>query len=340
MDRPLPARPAEVLDVRVGGGDQAVDLLRVVPAHVADPELPRARAEREPERVAEAVGDDPAGVGIAAAGERVRRKRLARVRVHAHDGAVEARRVRRRAEVLAAQRAALAGRRGLGAAHARGRVAAGVARNAVLAVVDEVWARSVAAACVEGAVRPEAQVADAVRRPLLAPVLDQHLLRADHLVPLGLEAREPGTHDAAVRAPTRRIGAGVVPFRRRAADLRVVGVEHVDERLGGEVGVEREAEQSAVPVVVHLRPQVGERRRRRVSEPVEDLDAAGLLRHEDAPVGRDAHGGRRLEVAEGGGLLEAGQKSRRACAEGRRRRCSPSRPRWRRTPGSGRSCRG
>jgi hypothetical protein len=37
MDLSLPARPAEVLNGRIGGIDYPVDLLRVVPAHITDP---------------------------------------------------------------------------------------------------------------------------------------------------------------------------------------------------------------------------------------------------------------------------------------------------------------
>ena len=77
------------------------------------------------------------------------------VGVDADDRAVEADRVAGRAQVLAAQRAALGGRRGQGRADAAGRIAARVARAPVLAVVDEVEARAVAAARVERAVGAE-----------------------------------------------------------------------------------------------------------------------------------------------------------------------------------------
>ncbi len=56
----------------------------------------------------------------------------------------------------------------------------GLTRRAVLPIVDEVEAGAVAAAHVERAVGTEGQAPDRVARVLLAPVLDQHLLGADH----------------------------------------------------------------------------------------------------------------------------------------------------------------
>ncbi len=53
--------------------------------------------------------------------------------------------------------------------------------------------------------------------------------------------------------------------------------------------MERQAEEAAVPEVVHVGAEVGEDRRRRVAEAVEDLDQPALLGDEDAPVGREAH---------------------------------------------------
>ena len=108
----LVARPAEVLDDRVGRVDDPVDLLPVVPADVADPELARPGPEREAERVAQAVGDDPARVRVGAAGERVAGRPAP---VAGSTRMIEPSRRGRiagRAQVLAAQRAALGGRRG------------------------------------------------------------------------------------------------------------------------------------------------------------------------------------------------------------------------------------
>ena len=75
----------------------AVDLLPRVPADVAGPDLARARAEGEAERVAEAVGDDPAAVRVGVADRRVAGGGRAGVRVHAQDRAVERGGLRRRA---------------------------------------------------------------------------------------------------------------------------------------------------------------------------------------------------------------------------------------------------
>ncbi len=62
----LVARPAEVLGTESMGSADAVDLLPGVPPHVTDPELIRAGADREPERVAQSLGDDPPGVDVVA----------------------------------------------------------------------------------------------------------------------------------------------------------------------------------------------------------------------------------------------------------------------------------
>ena len=94
-------------------------------------------------------------------------------------------------------------RRGQGRPGAPRRVAARVARVAVLAVVGEVEARAVAAADVQRAVGAEDQVADRVARVLLAPALEQHLLDA-----VGELAR-------AGRSPRSR--RPVAPGRGRAA---------------------------------------------------------------------------------------------------------------------------
>ena len=141
----LVAGPAEVLDRR-GGAGEAVDLLPGVPAHVAEVDVVRARPDREAVRVAQAVAHDPARVRVGA------RRRSGCPACAApvsgftrSDRAVEGRRVGRRADVLAAQGAALGGRRASCAAHAAGRIPAGVERVAVLPVVGEVEARAVPA---------------------------------------------------------------------------------------------------------------------------------------------------------------------------------------------------
>src|SRR5262249_58548957 len=54
--------PAEVAGSGGSRRGQPVDLLPGVPADIADPELVGARPLGEPERVAQPIGDDPAGV--------------------------------------------------------------------------------------------------------------------------------------------------------------------------------------------------------------------------------------------------------------------------------------
>jgi hypothetical protein len=80
--------------------------------------------------------------------------------------------------------------------------AAGVERVTILAVVGEVEASPVPAADVERSVGPECQVPDRVGGVLLAPVLDQYLLAAGHLVgvEVDLQAREAPADHAAVSA--------------------------------------------------------------------------------------------------------------------------------------------
>ena len=221
--RALVAGPAEVLDRARRRVGEPVDLLPVVPADVADPDLVRAGPGREAERVAEAVGDDAVVrsrsappysglsgsaapvVGIDAAGSCRRGRRDRRAcggpgLRSAPPSAVGG--------VCVAADAAPAGRR-------RGCV--GIAR---LPVVDEVEARAVAAAHVERAVGAEGERADRVARELLAPVLDQHLLGAGHHVAGRLQAREPAADDAAVARRTRRQGSDVPPVRPSAAASR------------------------------------------------------------------------------------------------------------------------
>ncbi len=118
----------------------------------------------------------------------------------------------------------------------------GLTRVAVLAVVDEVEARAVAAAHVEGAVGAELERADRVARVLLAPVLDQDLLGAGHHV-AGAPAGATGGRSRRSRRWSRpggfghrRSRAGRTPARRGAADRRVVRVEDVDVGVR-EVGI-------------------------------------------------------------------------------------------------------
>ena len=114
MHGALVAGPAEVRDVGRGAARhrEPVDLLPGVLADVADVEVAVTGPERHPERIAEAGGDDPLRVRVGAREvlHRVVRGGVARVRVDARDGAVEARRVALCPDVLGAEHAALGGR--------------------------------------------------------------------------------------------------------------------------------------------------------------------------------------------------------------------------------------
>src|SRR5262249_40411487 len=122
----LVARPAEVLDRPGSRGVDAIDLLPRAPADIPDPCLAGARPDSEAERVAQPVGDDPARVLIAAAGQRVIGEPSAGVGTDANERPAEADRVARRAQVLGAQGAAFSRRPRLNPAHAGRRVAARV----------------------------------------------------------------------------------------------------------------------------------------------------------------------------------------------------------------------
>src|SRR4029453_9389832 len=93
----LVAGPAEVRE-RGRRARDAIDLLPRVPAHVADPEVIRARPDREAEGIPETLGDDAAGGGVRPA-NRVTAGRCAGDRVETENRTVEARRIRVRAQV-------------------------------------------------------------------------------------------------------------------------------------------------------------------------------------------------------------------------------------------------
>ena len=260
------------------------------------------------------MGDDPPGVGVAGraglSGERCRRCRGRRGGCcrRAPSGSDAG------PQVLAAKGAALGGRGSLGPADAGRWVPAGIDRIAALPVVREAEAGPVPGADIERAVGAEPEAADRVARVLLAPgVLDQHLLGTGHDVAQRLEPREPAADHAAVVGRPRRVRAAVGGHARRAPAREVVGVgqievvcvEDVHVRLGGEVGVEREAQEAAVPEVVDLGSQVGEHGRRRVVEVVEDLDQAALLGNEHAPVAGELDRRRLGQSGEDDLLLEA-----------------------------------
>ena len=87
-----------------------------------------------------------------------------------------------------------------------------------------------------------------------------------------------------------------------------MGVEHVEVGLARELGVEVEPEQPPVPVAVDVGAQVGHHRGGAVVEPVEHLDAARLLGHEDAAVDGEAHHGRVVQAGDDDPVLESGGK--------------------------------
>ena len=139
---------------------------------------------------------------------------------------------------------------------------------------------------------------------LLAPAVDQGLLGGRHPAGAHREADQPTADQAAVGVRTRARRADVVPARRAAARDGVTRIQDVHVGAGREVRVERHPEQTAVPVVVDLGREVGEDRRGRVRDAVEDLDDPGLLRDEHAAVigepqrGRQGHPRPYVRVAE------------------------------------------
>jgi hypothetical protein len=157
-------------------------------------------------------------------------------------------------------------------------------------------------------------------RILLAPIFDQNLLGAGHHVASCLNAGQSCTYDAAVRGCSRRTRAGIrrrarrPPLRRRTrvAEYVVVGVEDVNVGVRGEVRREREPEETAVPEVVDVRPQVCEHSRRRVRQAVEDLDQPALLGNEDTTVRGETDNSRIRQPAQDDRLLKAGRG--RSCA--------------------------
>ena len=256
------------------------------------PDLARPGPEREAERVAEPVRDDPppALVGVPDGG--IVRRGLARVRVQPQDRAVQRRRLSGGApEALRAQRAALRARRGQPGPGGSGRIAA---RVVGLPEVGAVVGGTVARAHVEHPVGPELEGADGVARVLLADVLEQ-----DGLVTGEAQPRQARVDRAAPVVGADLVRARVAPaFLERAGRGLVVRVGDVEEAVPGLVParVERQPEHPAVPGVEHRRAQVGEHRRRRVLDAVELPHDPALGGHEHLAVGREAHHRRRPEV--------------------------------------------
>ena len=103
----LVARPSEVVHGGVGRGHEPVQLLPRRPSHVAGPDLVRARADRDPERVAEAIADDPTGIRVGAGCERVTSHARPRSQGRHAGRRRSGRGVAGRAQVLAPERATL-----------------------------------------------------------------------------------------------------------------------------------------------------------------------------------------------------------------------------------------
>ena len=183
-----------------------------------------------------------------------------------------------------------------------------IASVVVPAGVDDEEVGSVATADVQRAVRPERQVADRMARELLAPAVEEIQLGARHRLVergVGCQPDEAAADHAAEGRRARRIRAGVVPDRRSPSDRRVEGKERPEVRMcRAEVGVEHDREQPAIPVVVDLGPQIGERRRSRVREARVLQDQPALLGNEHLAVGREAHLGGVGQAPDHGGLLE------------------------------------
>ena len=298
---PLVARPPEVFDRDVSGAQDPIDLFPGVPADIGDPDLGGAGPDREPERVAQSVCHDPLGVRVA--GVRIAGRRGSRDRVETEDRPVQRRGIGRRLVVLAAERPAFRGGRRLRPPDATRWISTRILRVPRLAIVHVIEGCRVAGGGVQHSVRAESQRADRVAGELLAPIVDQHLLGARR-VAVGLEPGQTAARHAPIgRCPrwrrTRvRIGSGGTPLRSGAADVGVVRIEGVDPRVGREGRGQREAEQAAIPEVVRVGPEVGERRGRRVAQAVEDQNDASLLRNEDPTIGGEADGGGIRQAAE------------------------------------------
>ena len=209
-------------------------------------------------------------------------------------------------------------RRSPGSGH---RVAARVDRGrrpgvaAELAPVHAVEAGAVATGHEQHAVAVERQRPAGVARELLAPLavhaVADEVQAAGGIGDVGREVDrvpvELAADDAAVRGGARRGGAGVVPDGRRLTRRRVVVVVEVDVRAAvEEVGVERDAQQAAVPEVVDVGADVEHLRRRRVVDGVVRLDDPSLLGDECATIGGEPHRRGHRERREDRGLGEVG----------------------------------
>src|SRR5205085_2754311 len=150
-----------------------------------------------------------------------------------------------RAQVLAAQRAALGSwRRGERPSWVVARVVAGVVRVSELPVIRRPKARAVTAADVQRTVGTERDRTDGVTRELLAPVLDEDLLSAVRDVAVRSQPRQAGRYDAPegvdagrtrARVGVRRRSRTPLGSRSRVAENVVVRVEHVQVWIGREV---------------------------------------------------------------------------------------------------------
>ncbi len=315
--------PARVEEL-AGGGAEPVHLLIDRRADVVDVDFVGGRIDDEAERVAKALGDEPAFVGVQAGRQRVFRHTLAGFGIDPDQRAAEV------LGILSPQRSPLGVRRFLFAAdHPGWRVGAGVGLGeAVLTPVDLGEAGALAAARPEVAVGVELEVADRVRGELLAPVRDHRFLGRRFVgCEVCRQAREAALDHAAVGFGPGRFRTGVAVFARVApvgrffAGWRVVGVEDVDVgATAGEFRIERQAEQPAVVGVVDLGAKVGEERRRVVFEVVVNEDLARLLADEDLAVGGEPQHGRFFDSLPGFEAFEGQHRVAEAAGKNRFRR--------------------
>ena len=129
----------------------------------------------------------------------------------------------------------------------------------------------------------------------MAEVFQQHLVLGGGRGPAAQVRGQPGQshlRDAARGGARVGVGVGSAVGGGRAPRRGVVDVVDVDVGPGGPAGVDHEAQQAAVPVVVDRRAQVGEHRGGGVVHVVVGLDHPPLLGDEQPAIGGEGEGGR------------------------------------------------
>jgi hypothetical protein len=147
--------------------------------------------------------------------------------------------------------------------------------------------------------------------------MEHHLFGAGHHVAGRLQPGQPAGDDAPAAVGAADRAAVVVPHRGDLARRSVVGVKHVDVRLSGKIGMQRETQKAPVILIVYVCRQVGENCCGGVGDRVEDFDPAGLLRHEDPAVRREFDVHRLVEAGQDG--LFAKARGQDGCHGGGRR---------------------